>query len=378
MKTLPLIFLLLGSFYLPGSAFDSTAPGISEAETRFPFLTPWDDARPNFVDVSDLNDGPAGSHGLIVVRDGHFVESDTRHRIRFLGTNIALDGLFPAHGDAEKLAAHLAKYGINVARFHHQDATWDGAYFCLCDAKYPDHRHLDPRKLERMDYLAAQLEKHGIYIDLCLHVSRKFISADGFPSGVEKVPFPFDKRVDIFDPQMIAVDKEYFRDLLTHVNPYTGKTYAADPGLLNVEINNENSLMGLYGETSGSDLNGLPKPYGQELSDLWNGWLLKKYGTTANPAAAWKSEDKTTSPDLYPPSDDPAKWTLETHPGTTASLTGDDGGLRVNVSKVDATDWHVQFYQKGLGLLKNGTAYTLTLEMKSDKDRPGACTISPI
>ena len=41
---------------------------------RFPFLTPWDDAKANFVDVSGLNDGPAGSHGFIVVKDGHFTE----------------------------------------------------------------------------------------------------------------------------------------------------------------------------------------------------------------------------------------------------------------------------------------------------------------
>jgi len=337
---------------------------------QFPFLTPWDDARANFVDVSGLNDGPAGSHGFIVVKEGHFVESDTGRRVRFLGTNLGLDGLFPSHEDAEKLVAHLAKYGINVVRLHHQDNTfdWAGPQGRLWDRKYPDHRHFDAGQLDKMDYLAAQLEKHGIYIDMCLHVSRTLTRADGFPAGVEKIPFPFDKRVDIFDPQMAAIDKEYFHDLLTHVNPYTGKSYASDPGLLNVEINNENSLMGLYGETPGADLTGLPDPYGRELSDLWNDWLIKKYGTTAKLAEAWKTPDHAPSPNLYPPSLDPAKWVLEYHAATPAKLTADEGGLRVDVSKVDGTDWHVQLYQKGLGLLKNGTAYTMTLDMKADRD----------
>jgi Carbohydrate binding domain len=349
---------------------ESKAKGIGGADARFEFLTPWDDAKANFVDVSSLNDGPAGSHGLIVVKDGHFVESDTGRRVRFLGTNLCFDGLYPSNEDAEAIAAHLAKYGMNVVRLHHQDTTFKfpGPEGRLWDPNYADNRHIDASQLEKMDYLVAQLEKRGIYIDMCLHVSRKFTPADGFPEGVSKIPFPFDKRVDIFDPQMIAIDKEYFRDLLTHVNPYTGKTYAADPGLLNVEINNENSLMGLYGDMPGSGLYGLPAPYDKELSDLWNAWLLKKYGTTEKLAAAWKSADQTTGPNLYPPSNDHAKWTLEVQSGNAATIKSDDGGVRVDVSKASGTDWQLRAYQKGLGLLENGKRYTITMEMKADAD----------
>ncbi|MEI7729115.1 MAG: hypothetical protein WCO56_06070 [Verrucomicrobiota bacterium] len=349
---------------------EATAKGISDADARFSFLTPWDDAKANFVDVSSLNNGPAGSHGFIVVKDGHFVESNTGRRVRFLGANLCFDGLYPAHEDAEKIAAHLAKYGMNAVRFHHQDTTFKfpGVEGRLWDPKYPDSRHIDAGQLEKMDYLAAQLIKRGIYIDMCLHVSRKFKPADGFPEGVSKIPFDFDKRVDIFDSQMIAVDKEYFRDLLTHVNPYTGKTYAADPGLLNVEINNENSLLGLYGETLGMGLYALPAPYHKELTDLWNAWLLKKYGTTAKLAAAWASADQTTGSNLYPPSNDPAKWTLEIQPGNEATIKSDDGGVRVDVPKASGTDWQLRSYQKGLGILENGKRYTITMEMKADTD----------
>ena len=354
----------------------STALGQSDSDNLFPFLTPWDDAKPNFLDVSSLNDGPAGSHGFIIVKNGHFVESATGNRVRFFGTNLGLaEGIFPSHADAEKIAAHLAKYGINVVRLN-EDTTWDGPQNDIWDARYPDHRHIDAEKLEKTDYLVAQLEKHGIYIDLCLHMTRQFTPADGFPDSVNQLPFPFDKRVDIFDPQMITIDQEYFRDLITHLNPYTAKAYAADPGVLNLEINNENSLMGLYGDKPGSKLNalpetwsGLPEPYYQELTHLWNAWLLKKYGTTAKLAAAWKMEDRTTGANLYPPSDDPSRWTLESQRSTAASLSRDDGGLKVDVTKVDGTGWHVQFYQKNLGLLHDGTKYTLTMEMKADKKR---------
>lgn len=351
------------------TALPSSANGTTDADTRFAFLTPWDESKPNFLDLSSLNNGPAGSHGFIVVRNGHFAETNTGRRVRFLGTNLGLDGLFPSHEDADKLAAHLAKYGMNLVRLHHEDATWVGEGSNLWDYKFPDHRHISPVQLEKMDYLVSALEKKGIYIDLCLHVSRKFTPADGFPESVSKIPFPFDKRVDEFDPQMIAADKEYFRDLITHVNPYTGKTYAADPGLLDMEINNENSLMGQFGDTPGSGLGGLPDPYGKELTALWNDWLVKKYVMTNRLAGAWRTADATTGPNLYPPSASPAQWTLEVQPGAAATLKEDEGGVRVDVTKVDNTNWHVQLYQKGLSLLKNGMTYTLTFQIKADSER---------
>ena len=196
-----------------------TSPG-TPVPPSFAFFTPWDDASKTFLDVSFLNNGPAGSHGYITVKNGHFIEGDTGNRIKFLGTNIGLDSLFPlSHEDADKLAAHMAKYGINAVRLHHQDATWAGPDGGLWDFNRPDHRHIDASKLDKMDYLVAALERNGIYIDMCLHVSRKLTPADGFPAGVSKVPFAFDKRVDEFDPQMINVDKEYFRDLLTPCQP---------------------------------------------------------------------------------------------------------------------------------------------------------------
>ena len=313
----------------PAKEPESKSTGIGGADTCFEFLTPWDDAKANFVDVSSLNDGPAGSHGFIIVNDGHFVENDTGRRVRFLGTNLCFDGLYPSNEDAEAIAAHLAKYGMNVVRLHHQDTTFKfpGPEGRLWDPNYPDNRHIDVNQLDKMDYLVAQLEKRGIYID-----------------------------------------KEYFHDLLTHANPYTGKTYAADPGLLNVEINNENSLMGLYGDTPGSGLYGLPAPFDKELSDLWNAWLLKKYGTTEKLAEAWKSADHTTGPNLYPPSNDPAKWTLEVKPGNEATIKSDDGGVRVDVFKASGTDWQLRAYQKGLGLLENDKRYTISMETKADAD----------
>ena len=94
--------------------------------------------------------------------------------------------------------------------------------------------------------------------------------------------------MDNYDRRMIARQKEYARQLLTHVNPYTHLSYAEDPCVAVVEINNENSLMGdPWGAGFGTGLDTLPEPFRGELVGLWNGWLTKKYGTDAKLRAAW-------------------------------------------------------------------------------------------
>ncbi|MGB8353321.1 MAG: hypothetical protein WCD79_05500, partial [Chthoniobacteraceae bacterium] len=343
---------------------------VTETSVQFPFVMPRNESGANDLDVSFLNDAPAGKNGFIIAKNGHFYESTTNRHVRFFGANIALEACFPSHGAADAVAAHLAKYGVNVVRLHHQDNTWDGPETMIWDPKYPDHRHLDPVKLERMDYLIAALKKHGIYIDMCLHVSRKFTAADGFPESVKQIAF-FDKRVDEFDPQMISVDQEYFHDLMTHVNPYTKLRYADDPGFLSVEINNENSLMNLFGDTPGNHLAGLPEPYHGTLQKLWNAWLLRKYMSTEKLADAWRTADRTTGGNLYSFSPEPAQWMLQTiGDKVSATMARDGDELRVNVVKVDETFWHVQLYRERQGLLEQGETYTLSFEAKSDAPYP--------
>ena len=38
------------------------------------------------------------------------------------------------------------------------------------------------------------------------------------------------------------MEKEYARELLSHVNPYTGMSYLKDPVVAVVELNNEDAL----------------------------------------------------------------------------------------------------------------------------------------
>ena len=59
-------------------------------------------------------------------------------------------------------------------------------------------------QLDKLDYLISRLKRHGIYVDLNLHVSRSYPDRprwEGMPD--------FFKGVDNFDPEMIAQQRRY-------------------------------------------------------------------------------------------------------------------------------------------------------------------------
>ncbi len=373
-KALALPALALALYPLASRA-QTPAP---EPPAMFPFVIPWDDAAPGTAtDVSFLNTKPAGAHGFIMSRGGHFVESATGTRVRFLGVSIAAHDAFPDHADAEAVAARLAKYGINIVRLHHMDNNDWGPNAHIWDDSFPDRRHINPAQLDKLDYFIAQLKKNGIYVDLNLHVSRQFTPADGFPASVSQISFGYDKRVDNYDARMISLQKEYARQLLLHVNPYTHLTYAQDPCVAVVEINNENSLVGDPWATLGADLDTLPEPFRGELVGLWNGWLAKKYGTDARLRAAWLRGVTPPGPALLT---DTSEWTTEQQ-GTakldSAILAGSVNPAdppmappqEYTVIQVDGTDWHVQSHITGLNF-QDGKTYTVSFQAKADAPRP--------
>ena len=93
------------------------------------------------TDVSFLNAKPAGVHGPIVAKNGHFVEKNTGARMRFLGTNFAAKDAFPSHADAEKVAARIANLGINLVRLHHMDNSDWGQDASIWDYSVKDRQH---------------------------------------------------------------------------------------------------------------------------------------------------------------------------------------------------------------------------------------------
>jgi len=215
------------------------------------------------VDVSFLLDAPAGKHGFVRAQDGHLVSGDGK-RIRFWGVNITdwSKGslMVPAKEDAPLWASTLARFGVNIVRFQFLDLPTPRG---LIDGKRDDTRALDPEALDREDLFVAELEKRGIYINFNLLVGRPFKSGDGV-QDYQKIREGA-KGISLYDPRLIELQKEYAKQLLGHLNPYTKLEYRNDPAVAMVEINNENALW--VGFRS-------PTPYyDRELANLYNAWL---------------------------------------------------------------------------------------------------------
>jgi hypothetical protein len=256
------------------------------------------------VDVSFLLDAPAGKHGFVVVKDGHLATADDGKRIRFWGVNITDwspgSRQVPAKENAAYLADTLARFGINCVRFQFLDLPEPRGLI----AKGDTTRVLDTEQVDREDYFIAALEKRGIYIDFNLLVGRPFAAGDEVKDAAALHQGA--KGTSLFDRRLIELQKEYAKQLLDHLNPYTHRKYTEDPAVATVEINNEDAInVGFRA----------PSPfYGDELTGMYNAWLQKHRGAeqvaelrrlahgedgAPVPLMGWRGQEATAPPDRF-------------------------------------------------------------------------------
>jgi hypothetical protein len=238
----------------PTTPFDT--PGI---EMR-PFVIDHRHAADSLIDLSFLLEAPAGKDGFIRVKGDQILKGDGKP-IRFWGFNITEwsrgSTEVPTKADSPMWASALARSGANLVRLQFLDLA---APRGLIDGSRDDSQHFKLDQLDNEDFFLAEIMKRGIYVDFNLNVGRQFKTGDGVLALREgKGPLLFDKR-------LIELEKDYAKQLLTHVNPYTKKAYVDDPGVAIVEIVNEDAIG--IGWSWGN-------AYDQELTDLFNAWLLK-------------------------------------------------------------------------------------------------------
>jgi len=222
-----------------------------------PYTMPWDAAP---VDLSWLNERPAGGHGLVQVGDGRFQFEDGTPA-RFWGVCNSAAANFPTHEQSEEIAARMAKFGVNMVRTHHADAFWSDPNFF--DESFDDTQHFDVEALDRFDYFVYCLKQQGIYIYLDQLVHRMFTIGDGVVNA-DQLP-PAAKPYTLFDPVLIALQKQFSHDLWTHVNPYTGLAYKDDPAIALMEFTNENDI-----HTADVTV----EPYATNFEQMWTDWAV--------------------------------------------------------------------------------------------------------
>ena len=182
-----------------------------------------------------LQDAPAGKYGWLKNVNGRFAfEGRPGVRQRFYGVNLCGDANVPDHEFADVLVTRFVRLGYNAVRIHHyeKDLVKGSA----------DGLALNPESVDRLDCLLAKCYEKGIYVTTDLFTSRPVtwraigIDRDGAMNG------------QVYKNMVLVHDgafrnwAAFVKNLLTHVNPYTGRAYKDEPGLPLLSLINEGHL----------------------------------------------------------------------------------------------------------------------------------------
>ncbi len=198
----------------------------------------WKDVeKDSALDFSSLLDAPAGKHGFVRSKDGKFVFEDGTP-VKFYGVNLCGSANFLEKDWCEKFADRVARMGYNAIRFHHCDHGMS--------KRGPDTTELDPVNMDRIDYLMACLKKRGVYSTIDLYISRPLAKGEipEFPNvSIGRLEF---KGLAFIMESVMKNFEAFSRNLLTHVNPYTGLAWNNDPAIMGISLINEDTIFGEY------------------------------------------------------------------------------------------------------------------------------------
>ena len=204
-----------------------------------PFEHRTDTVPGSVLDFSFLLDAPAGKHGRVLARNGHFELAERPgEKVRFYGTNICHLAAYQDRPGSEALAAELARKGYNSARLHHIGAQ-------LPPRGSASSTEFDPERLDQLDYLFHCLKQRGIYISIDLYTTRT-VRAGEIEELDRDVRLNEFKAIMALSPSAMRNWKAYARKLLTHRNPYTGLAWKDDPALFSICLVNEGALHAIW------------------------------------------------------------------------------------------------------------------------------------
>lgn len=277
------------------------------------------------IDLSSLNAEPAGVHGFVRASLGHFAD-ERGSRLRFFGVNLSGIACLPDQETAPRLARYFRTLGINAVRLRGLDES--GVL------NGPDGQ-IAPDALARLDHFTAALKAQGIYFSLVLHASSSYAS---LPVEAQQ-RFPQGKVLDRFHPPLLEAQRDFARRLLSHLNDETHVEYRAEPALLHVELNHEDTL---FPSSAGSP-DELPANLRAELAQGYAPWIAQRTAEGLRAPGPADEEAKAELPTFQAsPSAraDYAQYLREVERSSVVSLTRflrDELGLRSMVINSQAS-----------------------------------------
>ena len=229
-------FSLVVSANEPLSSIDQKPFVIREGAEWIPLKYSRDIVAGSALDFSQMGftDAPAGKHGWLRNAGGHFeFENLPGRRQRFYGVNLCGTANYPDRALADVLVARFKRLGYNALRIHHHDAgSVQGS---------KDGLTLNQDSMDRLDYLLAAAIREGLYITTDIYVSR------GHSIKWRHIGIDRDGTMDIQLFKALCAVYEpafenwaaYAKNLLLHMNPYTGRRYVDEPALPLISLVNE-------------------------------------------------------------------------------------------------------------------------------------------
>ncbi|AZL60762.1 hypothetical protein EI545_19210 [Tabrizicola piscis] len=222
------------------------------------------------LDLSYLNEEVAGQSGFVGRSpDGaSFVRGDgTPIRFWAVNTDVARKGL----DELRQHARFLAKRGVNMVRLHGQIALQGQAGSQIAA--------IDLAERDRLWQLVAAMKEEGIYTTFSPYYPHAVQTETAQDWGVPRDSGGLTGLI-YFEPALQEAYKNWLRETLIPVNPYTGLALKDDPSLAIVQMQNEDSLLfWTFGGIKGHEASLLGTLFGQ--------FLEKKYGSLAVARDAW-------------------------------------------------------------------------------------------
>ncbi len=234
------------------------------------------------LDFSSLvTSGPAGQHGFVRIdAKGELAfEKQPDKPCRFYAASQGMEYWEPqTPEEIEAYADQVRLAGYNLLRPHFLDH--------MLMIETTEDLALNPRELDRWDRLTAALKKRGIYLYIDITTSWAPYYAmprKGYNWAKEGYVRKFKSRTT-WDPAAQEHWKRATKQLLEHVNPYTGTALKDEPQVVLFQLRNEASFQFLMDTSAQGDT--LPV----ELLTPLRQWLQKRYGTIDALLKAWEGD----------------------------------------------------------------------------------------
>ncbi|MBU0611422.1 MAG: hypothetical protein KKI08_26315 [Armatimonadetes bacterium] len=239
----------------------------------------------------------------VVARDGHFYLGD--QRIRFWGVNATPRAYLDCRHHLDMFAQRVGALGFNAVRAHYflNQSYVYGAD--LSKREFVPYTKGDGSVWDGLDYLISRYKQLGIYCygtevlgplpltpeaydilpdDGTREPWQAAVAKLDLQSGVNPLPWA----LAYFDDRIAAVKLKHWRNILDHVNQYTGKRYAEDEVFALWQTTNETagSVFGIVLDDP-KYTHQMPEFFVAEVRRLWNDYLQRKYGAYPRLRAAW-------------------------------------------------------------------------------------------